>query len=59
MTRIGIDKWRFDMEIRGRIIGWAIMLGITMGWGSQAHAEFPAGMTLTNAEQSAAGFRSS
>jgi len=41
------------MEIRGRIIGWAIMLGITMGWGSQAHAEFPAGMTLTNAEQSA------
>ena len=41
------------MTINSKMLGWASMLGIMMGWGSHALAESPAGMTLTEAEQSA------
>ncbi|MDO8346984.1 MAG: hypothetical protein Q7S85_03720 [Rugosibacter sp.] len=42
------------MTINSKTLGWAGLLGIMMGWGPQALAEFPAGMVLTKAEQSAA-----
>ena len=41
------------MTINSKMLGWASMLGIMMGWGFHALAESPAGMTLTEAEQSA------
>ena len=41
------------MTINSKMLGWASMLGIMMGWGSHALAESPAGMALTEAEQSA------
>jgi hypothetical protein len=41
------------MTINVKMLSWAIMVSITVGWGSQVLAESPAGMTLTDAEQSA------
>lgn len=36
-----------------KILGWASILGIMTGWASHALAESPAGMALTDVEQSA------